>query len=382
MWAVAMVKLLGTRRLFKLVVGALTLLAVAAGAVMILLVGVVGGATSTAAAPVNACTTSTPITLETSRPRPSTPVTSAGAVEGASLLKTSTTTSGWSAEQLANAQIIVARGQAAKVGLNGIIAALMAAMQESSLRNLPNGDRDSLGLFQQRPSQGWGTTQQITDPIQASDAFYGVATHTSNAGVTDIPNWQNLPLGVLVQAVQHSAWPTLYDRHEPDARSLAQQLLAGAIPDLDCTGASGPPVVSGSWAHPLSPAPYVKVSPFGMRFDPVNGTWSMHRGQDMAVPVGTPDRAACDGIIETINPADPYGGGMQTDLNCGGGILLKYMHQSSFRVSQGQTVKAGEVIGTTGTTGHSTGPHLHFQVDINGTATDPVEFMRIRGIGL
>lgn len=376
MWAVAVVKLMGPGRMFKLIVGSVALLALGGGFAVIFLISAVGGATSTAAAPITPCATITPAADQA-------PTSLAAAPDGTSpLTPSSGTATAWTAEQLTNAKIIVARGQAAQVGVNGVIAALMAAMQESSLRNLAGGDRDSGGLFQQRPSQGWGTREQITDPVKASDAFYGVAEHTSNPGVTDIPNWQNLPLGVLVQAVQRSAYPTLYDRHEPDARALAQQLLSGDIPGLDCTGTSGPPVVSGSWAHPLSPAPYVKVSPFGMRFDPVNGTWSMHRGQDMAVPVGTPDRAACDGVVEKINPADPYGGGMQTDLNCGGGIVLKYMHQSSFRVVQGQTVKAGDVIGTTGTTGHSTGPHLHFQVNRNGTAIDPVEFMRIRGIGL
>ena len=117
-----------------------------------------------------------------------------------------------------------------------------------------------------------------------------------------------------------------------------------------------------------------------MRLDPVNGIWSMHRGQDLGVPVGTADRAACDGVIQRVDPADPYGGGMQTDLDCGGGIVIKYMHQSGFSVRVGNTVRAGQVIGHTGTTGHSTGPHLHFQININGQATDPVTFMRQRGI--
>jgi murein DD-endopeptidase MepM/ murein hydrolase activator NlpD len=290
------------------------------------------------------------------------------------------TSARWSAEQLGNARIIAQRGQGAKAGANGVIVALMTAMQESSLRNLPSGDRDSAGLFQQRPSAGWGTREQILDPAQASDAFYGVAGHTHNVGLTDIQGWQTLPLGVLAQAVQRSAYPTLYNRWEPDARALAEWLLSGAAGTLDCTGAGGPAQVSGSWAHPIAPAPYALVSPFGMRLDPVTGAWSMHRGQDFAVPIGTPDRAACDGVIVRLDPADVHGGGMQTELDCGGGIVVKYMHQSDFGAKVGEPVRAGQVIGRTGTTGHSTGPHLHFQIDINGQATDPVTFMRQRGI--
>lgn len=288
----------------------------------------------------------------------------------------------WSAEQLANARIVAERGRAANAGANGVVVALMTAMQESSLMNLRHGDRDSVGLFQQRPSAGWGTRAQILDPVKSSDAFYGVAAHTHNVGLLGVRGWQNLPLGVAAQAVQHSAFPTLYDRWQPDARALTQWLLSGAAGTLDCIGANGPAHVSGAWAHPLAPAPYTTGSPFGMRLDPVNGIWSMHRGQDLGVPVGTADRAACDGVIQRVDPADPYGGGMQTDLDCGGGIVIKYMHQSAFAVEAGDTVKAGQVIGNTGSTGHSTGPHLHFQVDVDGKAIDPITFMRGHGVPL
>jgi hypothetical protein len=362
MWT-SLLRAVGPRRLAKGLVGGLVL-TVLAGlmGLMVLLGAVVGSSASSEIMTPASCVvipTPGPAGAAPAQPRTSAP---------------------WSAEQVSNARIIAQRGQAAKAGANGVIVALMTAMQESALRNLPRGDRDSAGLFQQRPSAGWGTREQILDPVKASDAFYGVAAHTDNPGLTDIPGWQSLPLGVLAQAVQRSAYPTLYNRWEPDARAMAQWLLSGAAGTLDCTGANGPAQVSGSWAHPLAPAPYALVSPFGMRFDPVSGAWSMHRGQDFAVPIGTPDRAACDGVIVRLDDADADGGGMQTDLDCGGGIVIKYMHQSAFSVKTGDPVRAGQVIGNTGTTGHSTGPHLHFQININGQATDPVTFMRRRGI--
>jgi murein DD-endopeptidase MepM/ murein hydrolase activator NlpD len=374
------------RRLVKGLAGGLVLVGVAALLGVTLLLGAVAGSSagSQNGAPASCVVDPSPRPpgQDTAPSGGSAAASGGGAAPSGGGTAAPATAARWSATQLANARIIAGRGQAAEVGTAGVIVALMTAMQESSLTNLPGGDRDSVGLFQQRPSAGWGTRAQILDPVRSSDAFYGVAGHTHNPGLLDVPGWERMPFGVTAQAVQRSAYPTLYNRWEPDARALAQWLLSGASGTLDCTGAGGPAQVSGTWAHPLAPAAYTLVSPFGMRFDPVNGHWSMHRGQDLAAPVGTPDRAACDGVVARLDPADPYGGGMQTDLDCGGGVVLKYMHQSAFEVKVGDTVKAGQVIGRTGSTGHSTGPHLHFQVNIDGRATDPVAFMRLRGIRL
>src|SRR6185312_11817716 len=81
-------------------------------------------------------------------------------------------TTTWNESQVANAAIIVAVGQEMKVPARGLVIALATAMQESTLRNLNYGDRDSVGLFQQRPSQGWGTVAQLTDPRYAAGKFY------------------------------------------------------------------------------------------------------------------------------------------------------------------------------------------------------------------
>ncbi|MBS6332260.1 hypothetical protein KJZ13_06400 [Cutibacterium avidum] len=87
----------------------------------------------------------------------------------------------------------------------------MAAMQESSLRNLNYGDRDSVGLFQQRPSTGWGSVEQIMDPVFAAQSFYGINSFGSNPGVIQQPGWQTMNPGQLAQAVQRSAYPDRYD---------------------------------------------------------------------------------------------------------------------------------------------------------------------------
>jgi hypothetical protein len=131
-----------------------------------------------------------------------------------------------SPEQAGNAAIIAAvavhrnlPGRAASIGI-------ATAMQESKLVNLPGGDRDSLGLFQQRPSQGWGTPQQIRDPVYATNAFYDV--------LVKVEGYQNLPITKAAQTVQRSAFPSAYAAHEPEARILASALTGYSPAGLSC----------------------------------------------------------------------------------------------------------------------------------------------------
>jgi peptidoglycan hydrolase-like protein with peptidoglycan-binding domain len=136
-----------------------------------------------------------------------------------------------SEEQKANARTIIGVGKGAGVPEYGWVIALATAMQESTLVNLDYGDRDSLGLFQQRTSQGWGTETQIQDPVLASQAFYGVATHTANPGLTDVSGWQSMPVTEAAQAVQRSAYPDAYARWETLARDIvAHEAGAPSIP--------------------------------------------------------------------------------------------------------------------------------------------------------
>jgi len=120
---------------------------------------------------------------------------------------------GLSAEQRQNAATIVAVGRSLGVPDRGIVVALAAAMQESSLRNLPHGDRDSVGLFQQRPSQGWGSAAKLQDPAHATALFFG-GRNNPNAGKTrgllDVPGWSSMSITDAAQAVQLSAYPKAY----------------------------------------------------------------------------------------------------------------------------------------------------------------------------
>jgi cell wall-associated NlpC family hydrolase len=130
----------------------------------------------------------------------------------------------WSAEQVTNAATIVRTGQADGVPQYGWVIAVATAMQESDLVNLPNGDRDSLGLFQQRPSQGWGSPAQIMDPVYAAGQFY--------SHLLRVPGWQNLPLTVAAQDVQGSAYPAAYAKWQQAAVTLVAHLTGSGTATL------------------------------------------------------------------------------------------------------------------------------------------------------
>ena len=126
-----------------------------------------------------------------------------------------------------HAETIIASGRRAGAGDAGIVIALAAAAQESGLRNVDHGDRDSLGLFQQRPSSGWGTPEQVLDPVRASLAFFGGPVNP-NPGITrgllDIPGWEAMTVTEAAQTVQISAYPNHYAKWETSARAWLTEL--------------------------------------------------------------------------------------------------------------------------------------------------------------
>ncbi|GLJ61566.1 hypothetical protein GCM10017576_16960 [Microbacterium barkeri] len=136
-------------------------------------------------------------------------------------------TSSLNAPQTENAQMIIRIGRELGIPDKGIAIALATAMVESSLRNVSWGDRDSLGLFQQRPSTGWGTEEQILDRDYSIRVFYGGAGdpngHTTR-GLRDIPGWESMEFGEAAQTVQISAFPDRYRRWEQQAYSWLAQL--------------------------------------------------------------------------------------------------------------------------------------------------------------
>ena len=161
--------------------------------------------------------------------------------------------------QLERAATIIAVGNSENIPANGQVIALMASLTESTLRvlanptavpqsvNYPNdgdgSDHDSLGLFQMRPSTGWGSVANLMDPVWSSRAFYGGPdgpNHGSPAGLLDVPNWQTLSLGAAAQAVEVSQYPDRYANYEPVAGKIASTLTGVTLTGSQClTGSTG-----------------------------------------------------------------------------------------------------------------------------------------------
>ncbi|MFT4299074.1 MAG: hypothetical protein QM597_05530 [Aeromicrobium sp.] len=119
-------------------------------------------------------------------------------------------------EQARWASLMAAVAQNRGLPARATTIAIATAYQESKIHNLDYGHLDSVGLFQQRPSQGWGTVEQLTDPAYSIGAFYDA--------LVKVPDYENAEITVAAQAVQRSAYPEAYAQHEPAARTLASSL--------------------------------------------------------------------------------------------------------------------------------------------------------------
>jgi len=292
-------------------------------------------------------------------------------------------------DQVRIAAVIVKVGQDRSVPPRGWVIAVATALQESHLQNLPNlgaaNDHDSVGIFQQRPSQGWGTPAQLADPAYQAGKFY--------EKLVTIPGWQNLPLTEAAQRVQRSAFPDAYAKHEPLATKVVDALTggagraAGADAQLRC--AAGVDIAASGWTAPVEAS---IVSGFRTPSRPT------HYGVDLGAARETPIRAANAGVVIVAKcnahltngisySCDRDGGynvlgcGWYVDILHAGRVITRYCHMGSEPlVHVGQSVAAGEVLGYVGSSGHSSGPHLHFEVHLNGDrgragAVDPVPFM-------
>lgn len=258
------------------------------------------------------------------------------------------------AAQLRNASIIAATGRSVGASNRDIIVALMTAMQESTLRNIPYGDRDSVGLFQQR--NGWGSFADRMNPRESAKMFF-LGGHQGQRGLLDFPNRNSMSLAQEAQAVQVSAFPTAYAKWADEASAIMRSMII-------TSGGTGILAGPGGWLRPVN-GPV--TSHYGMRVSPTTGQYRLHAGVDLGVPMGTPVRAAKGGRVSFSGTASGYGNYIMIDH--GNGISTAYAHESRRAVRAGQTVGRGQVVGYSGTAG--TGPHLHFEYLRSGKRLNP-----------
>jgi murein DD-endopeptidase MepM/ murein hydrolase activator NlpD len=264
------------------------------------------------------------------------------------------------------------------------LTAEQAAVTATSLTYAHDGlgsDHDSVNTFQQRWIAGWGTVVELMDPVHAAEAFY--------ARLVQVPNWQTIPLTRAAQAVQISAYGGAYARWEPLARELTALLWpaaqAGAAAPAGAAAGICPglPVPAGSWIRPTAGA---FTSGYGTRWG------ALHAGVDIAGPRNTPVHAAGDGTVTRAECTSAYcdrdgglhlgGYGNLVEVDHGGGLTTRYAHLSAYTVTAGQPVTAGTLIGYQGSTGNSSGVHLHLEVRIDGMPVDPVPWLADRGVDL
>ena len=143
------------------------------------------------------------------------------------------------------------------------------------------------------------------------------------------------------------------------------------IAELERQEAANSIVSTGTYIWPLPG--YRPGSAYGWRIHPIWGDRRFHAGEDIGAPMGTPILAADSGLV-TVIPDNGNGYGNYIMINHGGGRVTLYAHMSGFAVSNGATVTQGQTIGYVGSTGNSTGPHLHFEVRVNGATTDPKSY--------
>jgi hypothetical protein len=271
----------------------------------------------------------------------------------------------WTGEQLANAAAIIDAG----AHLEGITRrdqtiAIMTAMGESHLVNIGYGDWEtggvtnpdgtptsSVGLFQQQ--KWWGTYEERMTPSIAATLFYQVLLR--------VPDRDTLDPGKAAFAVQIGGSPSYYNGYWDDA----QQVING----LTC---------SMEW---VLPARGPITSPYGSRVDPFTGVLTLHDGVDLwGGGCDEPIRAAHAGTVGYVGFDNLGNGIIRIDHSPDVETVYVHMWDPHALVTVNQVVSAGQVIATIGSSGTSTGCHLHFMVRVNGSTVDPVVYLADQGV--
>ena len=201
-----------------------------------------------------------------------------------------------------------------------------------------------------------------SDPPEETEEIYSAAIPIEDLGTV----WQNIAaMGVTPTAEQRSNADSIYNLIRYGAAGGGSGFAGSDVPFIGADGFCSP--IGENWRN-------VVTSEFGNRRDPFTGERRGHSGMDLAVPTGTSVRAALPGTV-TVSTYNRGGYGYYVMIDHGNGLSTLYGHNSQLLARVGQTVEAGDVIALSGSTGRSTGPHLHFEVRINGERTNPRSYL-------
>ena len=201
-----------------------------------------------------------------------------------------------------------------------------------------------------------------SDPPEETEETYSAAIPIEDLGTV----WQNIAaMGVTPTAEQRSNADSIYNLIRYGAAGGGSGFAGSDVPFIGADGFCSP--IGENWRN-------VVTSEFGYRRDPFTGERKGHSGMDLAVPTGTSVRAALPGTV-TVSTYNRGGYGYYVMIDHGSGLSTLYGHNSQLLARVGQTVEAGDVIALSGSTGRSTGPHLHFEVRINGERTNPRSYL-------
>jgi murein DD-endopeptidase MepM/ murein hydrolase activator NlpD len=189
-------------------------------------------------------------------------------------------------------------------------------------------------------------------------------------------------IGFLAQGSRHLDWGARFEGQYVDPLSLLGRweiYLTGRDDVVGLPALGGPAAASAHAAlarrgRMLVPASGPMTSSYGMRVHPVTGAHRLHAGLDIGAGYGQPIRAAAAGMVSYAGDVSGYGSTVMVDH--GGGVTTLYAHQSRVAVAAGQRVAAGQTLGSVGASGLATGPHLHFEVRVDGAPHDPAGWLR------
>lgn len=213
------------------------------------------------------------------------------------------------------------------------------------------------------------TYEERMRTITAEDGTESEESCTVAIPITDmIEVYENIgsAFGLQITDEQKSNADSVYDLVRYGVAGGSEDWIPGAeVPYIGADGFCSP--IGADWESRVT-------SEFGSRIDPISHRPKNHTGMDMAVPTGTPIRAALPGTV-TVSKYDAGGYGYYVMIDHGSGLATLYGHCSRLLVQAGQTVEAGDIIALSGSTGRSTGPHLHFEVHVHGERTDPRKYL-------